>query len=471
MPARAVSSRTAHLLDAEPGLRDPSATGPQVHARRASLLDGALVAIIGAGYEGKRPMYEHAHSLGVRLVVVDVAGSWAERLVDDGLAVAFVPVGEELLERGTDLDPLLEGLGPRGHFADAVVTFYEDFVVTAALVAERLGLPGSPVDAVRAARSKQLTRERLATAGLPMPRYARVERIDDLAAAAAAVGFPAVLKPEFGAAAVGCIRVDGPDELDAAWAAATSTVDPEFDAIFWQGSAMLLEQYLDGPEFDIEVLLSDGRPVYSAVSDGWPTQEPSFLETGLNIPTLQPPDVVAALEECAVASALALGLTTGDVHVEARWTSEGARLLEVNARIGGRRIFEFHRLVHGVDVLECHLLASMGVPIDPPRAAAPLAGIAEQLLQAPRSGVLVSTAALESLAAADVGVHVTAHAGSLVDGPEQPYPTVVAEVRVQADSVEAALERLADIVASVEIDIADVTGADLRDREEDLADA
>ena len=72
------------------------------------------------------------------------------------------------------------------------------------------------------------------------------------------------------------------------------------------------------------------------------------------------------------------------------------------------------------------------------------------------------------------GQHGRTHrptAGSLVDGPEQPYPTVVAEVRVQADSVEAALERLADIVASVEIDIADVTGADLRDREEDLADA
>ncbi|MGE3813403.1 MAG: hypothetical protein AB7I24_17830, partial [Candidatus Nanopelagicales bacterium] len=82
-----------------------------------------------------------------------------------------------------------------------------------------------------------------------------------------------------------------------------------------------------------------------------------------------------------------------------------------------------------------------------------------------------STAALESLAAADVGVHVTAHAGSRGDGPEQPNPTVVAEVRVQADSVEAAHERLADNLATVEIDIADVTRADLRDREEDLADA
>ena len=43
----------------------------------------------------------------------------------------------------------------------------------------------------------------------------------------------------------------------------------------------MMEQYLDGPEVDVDVVLNaDGDVAYGNVTDNWPTIEPYFNETG-----------------------------------------------------------------------------------------------------------------------------------------------------------------------------------------------
>ena len=53
-------------------------------------VDGATVVVVGAGYPGKRRIYERMAELGARLVIVDEAGHWSERLVDDGVAARWI---------------------------------------------------------------------------------------------------------------------------------------------------------------------------------------------------------------------------------------------------------------------------------------------------------------------------------------------------------------------------------------------
>ena len=43
----------------------------------------------------------------------------------------------------------------------------------------------------------------------------------------------------------------------------------------------MMEEYLDGPEVDVDLIMSEGEAVYGAVTDNWPTVEPYFLETGM----------------------------------------------------------------------------------------------------------------------------------------------------------------------------------------------
>jgi biotin carboxylase len=199
---------------------------------------GATVVAISAGYRGKRRIYEHMAKLGA--------------LAD-------------------------EGIRPNG-----VLTFWERRVPVVARAAS-LGLPGNPVEAVDTARSKLRPRQASAHAGLPTPRSRRVGSLDELFGAAAEIGFPSVVKPEFGASAVGTVRVDSFESLpDIYWLVCKELERQDLD--FRAGNDLLLEEYLDGVEFDVDLVLEDGECVFSSVSQNWPTAEPSFQETGLHCP-------------------------------------------------------------------------------------------------------------------------------------------------------------------------------------------
>jgi biotin carboxylase len=127
------------------------------------------------------------------------------------------------------------------------------------------GLPGNPPEAVDAARSKVRTRELSARLGLPTPKAQRVRSLDELFAAAE-VGFPAVVKPEFGAEAIGCVRVDGFESLPGVYKLVRAVATPEYNTIFRAGSDLLLEQYLDGVEFDVDLVLQDGECVFGTIA-------------------------------------------------------------------------------------------------------------------------------------------------------------------------------------------------------------
>src|SRR4029077_7035829 len=83
----------------------------------------------------------------------------------------------------------------RGREVDRVLANWEVMVLTAARRRERFGVPGMTVDAVEGFRDKQLMKERVAAAGLRVPRSARVRPAKEAHAAAARLGYPLVLKP------------------------------------------------------------------------------------------------------------------------------------------------------------------------------------------------------------------------------------------------------------------------------------
>jgi carbamoylphosphate synthase large subunit len=82
---------------------------------------------------------------------------------------------------------------------DRIEANWEVMVLTAARLRERLGVPGMSLDAVSGFRDKQLMKERVAAAGLRVPRSARVRTPAEAQAAAARLGYPLVMKPISGA--------------------------------------------------------------------------------------------------------------------------------------------------------------------------------------------------------------------------------------------------------------------------------
>ena len=402
-------------------------------------LDGSSVLVVGAGYSGKRRVFERLAELGVSAVVVDEPGHWSESLVTEGLASEWIaaPVTGD---PDTDAAAVLEALGRADVEVDGVMTYWEDSVAVAARVAAALGLPGNSPAAVDAARSKIRMREVSARLGLPTPRAQRVRSLDELFAAAAQIGFPAVVKPEFGASAMGCVRVDSFDSLPGLYRLVRDVVRPETDGIFRAGNDLLLEEYLDGVEFDVDLVMQDGACVFSSVSQNWPTAEPSLQETGLHCPPDHSRRAVRRLVDLSVRTAQAFGLGRGVLHVEGKCTSRGPRIVEVNTRMGGGRIHQLVEAVWGVDLIEAQVRSSLdlGQALRPSRR--PRCAVVNAIVHAPATGRLEALPLGDlapgeaELAAVDVEVDI----GQGVNGPERTFATPLAEVTVSGTNLRRA---------------------------------
>jgi len=406
-------------------------------------VNGATVVVVSAGYAGKRRAYVRMAELGANLVVVDEPGHWSESLVADGVAKTWLsaPVDGD---PDRDAEAVLAALAQAGVRPDGVLTFWEDSVGVAARVAAALGLPGNPPEAVDAARSKVRTRELAARLGLPTPRARRVQSLDELFAAAAEVGFPAVVKPEFGARAAGCVRVDDIESLPGVYTLVRRVVDPELDEIFRAGNDLLLEEYLDGVEFDVDLVMQDGECVFSSVSQNWPTAEPSFQETGLHCPPDHDRKDVRRLVRHVVETVRAFGLGQGVLHVEGKCTSRGPRIIEVNARMGGGRVHEFVEAIWGVDLVEAQLRSCLGLPQILRPSRKPQAAAVDAIVYAPASGRLEALPIARPAGCLSLEVDIEAPIGAEVQGPEAIFATELAEVTLTAKNLRTARALVAE---------------------------
>lgn len=348
---------------------------------RERLLQGCTLVFICAGYPGKRFIYEKAHKLGIRSIILDNPDSWARSLVKRGIVSEFIPV-EMSRSRDDVFRASLAAVHALGYKPDGVCTFVELYVEMAANLARALHLPGPDPKWVSAARDKAHTRIVMKKAGLPGVKNISVRSESDLPIAAEYIGFPAVLKPVSGAASLGVQKVESAQDFMnvyrkvqdtiSALIVAAGALERQTDhqtgikATDVIDVSVIMEEYLDGVEVDVDILMSGGVCRYANVIDNGPTSEPFFAETWAALPSLLPSEKVDELRSLAVASVKALGFTDGVFHVELKYTSSGPRLIEVNARMGGGPTRMIHKLVSGVDLVLEQFLIAVGIPSRPP---------------------------------------------------------------------------------------------------------
>jgi len=205
-----------------------------------------------------------------------------------------------------------------------------------------------------------------------------------------------------------------------------------------------MEQYLDGSEVDIDVVMSGGEYRYAAVADNGPTMEPYFNETWAVCPSLLPKDHQRQLKELAISSVKALGFTSGVFHVECKMTSTGPQLIEVNARMGGGQVFECNLRTWGVDLVEETLFAALGIPSRPVVPQQPLSAVAYCYVNAPVSGKAHDLGQLEAVLKRSgvVWAKPLVKAGAEVVGPEKGLPTWLCDLFVARPTAKEALDFL-----------------------------
>jgi argininosuccinate lyase len=258
---------------------------------------------------------------------------------------------------------------------------------------------------VRACRDKAGQRRVLQAAGLAGPRFAAARSSAEAVAAADRIGFPVVVKPTAGSGSIGVRRCADAEQVRAA-VAAVLDADPAALGLPPQ-SEVLVEQYLDGPEFSVETL--DEQVV--GVTGKHLGAEPYFVETGHDFPARLAADHRRRLGEAAVAALRALGLGWGPAHTELRWTSGGIRIIEVNPRLAGGMIPRIVELACGVDLVRHTVARAAGLPL--PVTPARSDGASIRFLLPDRDGRLSELSGLAE-ASRQPGVHdvvLTAESG------------------------------------------------------------
>lgn len=227
-----------------------------------------------------------------------------------------------------------------------VLCYHEGLVLTAAYMAEALGLPGMSPASVNACRDKRATRVALALAGVPQATSVTVSTLHEARRAAEAIGYPVVVKPRGLAASIGVLRVDDASALADAYTAAREGF---FPGVPVYDAGVLVEEYLDGEEISVDSVLFEGSCMPMVLARKRVGFDPFFEETGHVVdgsdPLLGDPGLRHVLADCHAA----LGVEHGITHTEIRLTSRGPRVVEVNARLGGDLIPYVGWLATGID--------------------------------------------------------------------------------------------------------------------------
>ncbi|MDN3241488.1 ATP-grasp domain-containing protein [Glycomyces tritici] len=231
------------------------------------------------------------------------------------------------------------------HNVLGVFCWHEAAVQAASEAAAELGLPGPDPEAVRAVRDKSATRRALTEAGLPQPAFHVLAPGEGGAQAAAAIGFPLVVKPIALGASQGVIKVDRAEDLAAAVAAARRTRQ----AGMRNDGTLLLEQYLTGPEISVDAAVIDGEYLPYALARKQIGPEPYFEEMGHTVDPHDPLLADAALTGMLAAAHEAVGWRHGSTHTEVKLTPSGPVLVEINGRLGGDLIPYLGMLANGID--------------------------------------------------------------------------------------------------------------------------
>ncbi|GHC46933.1 ATP-grasp domain-containing protein [Streptomyces cinnamoneus] len=320
---------------------------------------------------------------------------------------------------------------------DAVLSFAEQHLLTAARIGERLSLVHNPLPAVRDSRDKLRMRALLDEHGLSSVAYRACGSLAEATAFQDRLGAPVVLKPAAGSGSRGvCLAdgADGPDGLAAAWEKASAG-----------GGAVLAEEYVPGQEVSVETLTLDGKHEVLAVTEKATTGPPAFVETGHQLPARLAPAVQEAVTSAVTALLDALGHRWGPAHTEFRIRRDGTPVvIETQTRFGGDQIWQMVELVTGVRLAAATAAAMLGV--EGPVSTAPRAGAAAIRFFAHENTVVRAVGGAEAARALPgvVTVQLTARAGQALgrlegSGSRQGYVLATgADGKEAAERAEAA---------------------------------
>lgn len=225
---------------------------------------------------------------------------------------------------------------------------------------DELGLSGISREQAICATNKHLMRKAFEKGNAPSPKSILAQDAEDAwRRLQSEFDTDAILKPSRNSGSRGIAKVsrnmDKGDFIRAYDEALSESRD----------HSVLIEQFIEGPEFSIEMIVWQGEIHVLTVTDKKTTGAPHFVELGHNQPSCFSATDVETLKAAAIAGVRALGVNNCACHAEAKLMNGKAYLMEVGARLGGDFIStELTHLSTGIDMVAAAIDVALGVEPD-----------------------------------------------------------------------------------------------------------
>lgn len=226
---------------------------------------------------------------------------------------------------------------------------------------DELGLSGISRDTAIRATNKHLMRQAFEQGGAPSPKSFCSNDADE--AWSIFVNElshnTAILKPSRNSGSRGVAKIS------------RQTSREDFASLFERAmnesrdKSVMIEQFIEGPEFSVEIIVWQGEAHVLTVTDKKTTEAPYFVELGHNQPSVFPKEMQERLKDAAVAGVKALGLDNCAAHAELKLMDGEPYLMEIGARLGGDFIStELTHLSTGVDMVAAAIDVALGIEPD-----------------------------------------------------------------------------------------------------------
>ena len=326
------------------------------------------------------PILKRAHEMGIYVIAADGNPNACGLKYADKAIVANITSEEEMLRvaREEKIDGVIH---PCSEVSMNVMGRIND----------ELHLSGISKEQAIRATNKHLMREAFEAYGAPSPK-SRCFTDMEVAWGSFCTDFTGacILKPSRNSGSRGIAKISSNIQMD------------EFARLFEfakgesRDKQVMLEQFIEGPEFSIEIIVWDGQVNVLTVTDKKTTEAPHFVELGHNQPSCFPEETVALIKDAAVRGVKALGVDKCACHAEVKVQDGKAYLMEIGARMGGDFISTvLTRLSTGIDMVAAAIDCALNIKPDLTPKAAPQ-GVCIRYF-CPKPGKLVSISNTEVL--------------------------------------------------------------------------
>lgn len=295
------------------------------------------------------PVIRIAHNLGLHVITCDyLPDNIAHRYSDEYVNVSII-----------DKDAVLHAA--QENRIDGIMSFACDpGVVTAAYVAEKMGLPScGPYESVCILQNKGRFRKFLAENGFNVPTAKSYTDISESVKDIGIFHWPVIVKPVDSAGSKGCSKVENPKKLEEA---------VRYALRFSRSGGFIIEDFIpqDGFSSDTDSFSVNGRLAFLSFNSQRfdPKAENPYTPSAFGWPSSMTREHQEELAGEIQRLLRLLGMGTSIYNIETREGIDGkAYIMECSPRGGGNRLAECLEYATGTKLIENAVRAALDMPI------------------------------------------------------------------------------------------------------------